>query len=127
VATLNPRIGVPEHEALLLLTKELKDLKLFVMVLLEGGNSVGTLPALFVVSASGSGQRNLDTLRHVIITGRRLTGVRGVSIHLAWYWAFLMCSLDFVQNVKEWPQCGGANASIRFDTEMTHGANAGAL
>lgn len=24
-----------------------------------------------------------------------------------------------------WPKCGGANASIRFDPEITHGANAG--
>jgi hypothetical protein len=25
----------------------------------------------------------------------------------------------------QWPKCGGANGSIRFDPEITHGANAG--
>ncbi|CAN0183646.1 unnamed protein product, partial [Discosporangium mesarthrocarpum] len=27
--------------------------------------------------------------------------------------------------ISEWPKCGGANGSIRFDPEITHGANAG--
>lgn len=30
-----------------------------------------------------------------------------------------------LQNVEEWPACGGANGSIRFDKELAHGANAG--
>jgi L-ascorbate peroxidase len=28
-------------------------------------------------------------------------------------------------NIKEWPQCGGAIGSIRFEPEINHGANAG--
>eukprot|EP00612_Vaucheria_litorea_P001459 CAMPEP_0171457782 /NCGR_PEP_ID=MMETSP0945-20130129/3720_1 /TAXON_ID=109269 /ORGANISM="Vaucheria litorea, Strain CCMP2940" /LENGTH=290 /DNA_ID=CAMNT_0011983453 /DNA_START=137 /DNA_END=1009 /DNA_ORIENTATION=- len=27
--------------------------------------------------------------------------------------------------ISEWPKCGGANASIRFEPEINHGANAG--
>jgi hypothetical protein len=29
------------------------------------------------------------------------------------------------QNVKAWPACGGATASIRFSPEIDHAANAG--
>lgn len=28
-------------------------------------------------------------------------------------------------SIKEWPKCGGAIGSIRFDPEINHGANAG--
>jgi hypothetical protein len=31
----------------------------------------------------------------------------------------------FGQNIKEWPQRGGANGSIRFYPEIKHAANAG--
>ena len=27
--------------------------------------------------------------------------------------------------ISEWPACGGANGSIRFEPEINHGANAG--
>lgn len=31
----------------------------------------------------------------------------------------------FDQDISDWPQCGGANGSIRFKPEIDHGANAG--
>lgn len=31
------------------------------------------------------------------------------------------------RNIKEWPQRGGANGSLRFDVELKHGANAGTV
>lgn len=37
-----------------------------------------------------------------------------------------MLPLSVLQNIKEWPQRGGANGSIRFYPEQQHGANAGA-
>ncbi len=39
----------------------------------------------------------------------------------------LMCALPFLQRIKEFPQRGGANGSIRFYPEIGHAANAGAL
>ncbi|KAG6478162.1 hypothetical protein ZIOFF_061594 [Zingiber officinale] len=29
------------------------------------------------------------------------------------------------KNIEEWPQCGGANGSLRFEIELKHSANAG--
>lgn len=29
------------------------------------------------------------------------------------------------KNIKEWPQRGGANGSLRFEIELKHAANAG--
>lgn len=29
------------------------------------------------------------------------------------------------KNVEEWPKCGGANGSLRFEIELKHAANAG--
>ena len=33
--------------------------------------------------------------------------------------------MHLMQNISEWPQRGGANGSVRFYPEITHGANAG--
>lgn len=43
-----------------------------------------------------------------------------IMIRLAWH-----DSGTFDAAVREWPACGGANGSIRFDEELDHGANAG--
>lgn len=43
-----------------------------------------------------------------------------ILVRLAWHDAG-----TFDQSVPTWPNCGGANGSIRFDPEMNHGANAG--
>jgi L-ascorbate peroxidase len=44
-----------------------------------------------------------------------------IMVRLAWHDAG-----TFDKNVKaEWPKAGGANASIRFEPEINHGANAG--
>ena len=34
-------------------------------------------------------------------------------------------SMHLLQNISEWPQRGGANGSVRFYPEISHGANAG--
>jgi catalase (peroxidase I) len=43
-----------------------------------------------------------------------------ILVRLAWHDAG-----TFDQRTRAWPECGGANGSIRFDVEMGHGANAG--
>ncbi|CAM9706373.1 unnamed protein product [Choristocarpus tenellus] len=43
-----------------------------------------------------------------------------ILIRLAWH-----DSGTYDASIKEWPLCGGANGSIRFDPEIMHGANAG--
>lgn len=43
-----------------------------------------------------------------------------ILVRLAWH-----DSGSYDKSVSEWPQCGGANASIRFSPELAHGANAG--
>lgn len=41
-------------------------------------------------------------------------------VRLAWH-----DSATYNASISSWPQCGGANGSIRFDTELVHGGNAG--
>lgn len=43
-----------------------------------------------------------------------------ILVRLAWH-----DSGTFDASCPAWPQCGGANGSIRFDAELGHGANAG--
>mmetsp|Transcript_33926 Transcript_33926/g.41032 ORF Transcript_33926/g.41032 Transcript_33926/m.41032 type:complete len:312 (+) Transcript_33926:123-1058(+) len=43
-----------------------------------------------------------------------------IMLRLAWHDAG-----TYDHGVKSWPECGGANGSIRFDKELEHGANAG--
>jgi len=43
-----------------------------------------------------------------------------ILVRLAWH-----DSGTYDQRIKAWPQCGGANGAIRFDPEMTMGANNG--
>mmetsp|Transcript_51898 Transcript_51898/g.105666 ORF Transcript_51898/g.105666 Transcript_51898/m.105666 type:complete len:360 (+) Transcript_51898:2-1081(+) len=48
------------------------------------------------------------------------TNANPLMVRLAWH-----DSGTYDVNIKEWPACGGAIGSIRFDPEITHGANAG--
>ena len=43
-----------------------------------------------------------------------------ILVRLAWH-----DSGTYDRTIKSFPQCGGANGSIRFPTELKHGANAG--
>ncbi|ETO23409.1 hypothetical protein RFI_13773 [Reticulomyxa filosa] len=43
-----------------------------------------------------------------------------ILVRLAWH-----DSGTYDRTIRSWPTCGGANGSIRFDTELKHGANAG--
>jgi L-ascorbate peroxidase len=43
-----------------------------------------------------------------------------ILVRLAWH-----DSGTYNKTISSWPQCGGANGSIRFEKELAHGANAG--
>jgi hypothetical protein len=43
-----------------------------------------------------------------------------VQVRLGWHDAG-----TYDKNITEWPKCGGANGSLRFEVELKHGANAG--
>uniref|UniRef100_A0A453Q733 L-ascorbate peroxidase n=1 Tax=Aegilops tauschii subsp. strangulata TaxID=200361 RepID=A0A453Q733_AEGTS len=43
-----------------------------------------------------------------------------VQVRLGWH-----DSGTYDKNIEEWPQRGGADGSLRFDPELSHGANAG--
>jgi L-ascorbate peroxidase len=43
-----------------------------------------------------------------------------VQVRLGWH-----DSGTYDKNIEEWPQRGGADGSLRFDAELSHGANAG--
>ncbi|TVU29720.1 hypothetical protein EJB05_21302 [Eragrostis curvula] len=45
-----------------------------------------------------------------------------IMVRLGWH-----DSGTYDKNIKEWPQCGGADGSLRFDAELKHGANAGLI
>ncbi|KAE8812112.1 putative L-ascorbate peroxidase 6, chloroplastic [Hordeum vulgare] len=42
------------------------------------------------------------------------------QVHLGWHDAG-----TYAKNISEWPRCGGANGSLRFEIELKHAANAG--
>lgn len=48
------------------------------------------------------------------------TNANPIMVRLAWHDAG-----TYDVNIKDWPKCGGAIGSIRFDPEINHGANAG--
>ncbi|KAL5215831.1 hypothetical protein ABZP36_007232 [Zizania latifolia] len=50
----------------------------------------------------------------------RTTHCHPILVRLGWH-----DSGTYDKNIKEWPQRGGANGSLRFDVELKHGANAG--
>lgn len=49
-----------------------------------------------------------------------MTSYTFVQVRLGWHDAG-----TYDKNITEWPKCGGANGSLRFEAELKHGANAG--
>lgn len=44
----------------------------------------------------------------------------GLQVRLGWH-----DTGTYDKNIEEWPKCGGANGSLRFEIELKHSANAG--
>ncbi|XP_006652305.1 probable L-ascorbate peroxidase 7, chloroplastic [Oryza brachyantha] len=67
-----------------------------------------------------SGAAELRAAREDIRELLRTTHCHPILVRLGWHDAG-----TYDKNIKEWPQRGGANGSLRFDVELKHGANAG--
>eukprot|EP00803_Ostreobium_quekettii_P005110 evm.model.scf_2526.2 EVM.evm.TU.scf_2526.2 scf_2526:7640-12070(-) len=71
-------------------------------------------PAISAESAQLEGAR--DAVAELI----RSKSCNPILVRLAWHDAG-----TYNKDIPDWPQCGGANGSIRFKPEIDHGANAG--
>ncbi|GJN02900.1 hypothetical protein PR202_ga20291 [Eleusine coracana subsp. coracana] len=73
-------------------------------------------------TATASDPAQLKTAREDIKELLRTTHCHPILVRLGWHDAG-----TYDKNIKEWPQRGGANGSLRFDAELKHGANAGLI
>uniref|UniRef100_A0A0D3FW25 Peroxidase n=1 Tax=Oryza barthii TaxID=65489 RepID=A0A0D3FW25_9ORYZ len=71
-------------------------------------------------AAVASGAAELKAAREDIRELLKTTHCHPILVRLGWH-----DSGTYDKNIKEWPQRGGANGSLRFDVELKHGANAG--
>lgn len=65
-------------------------------------------------------RKQLASLRSDLLKFIDDTNCNPILVRLAWH-----DSGTFDRTIKSFPQCGGANGSIRFARELKHGANAG--
>ncbi|CAN6476053.1 unnamed protein product [Victoria cruziana] len=82
----------------------------------HSANSSSTLS----VSCVASDPEQLRKAREDIKELLKTTFCHPILVRLGWHDAG-----TYNKNIQEWPQCGGANGSLRFDIELKHGANAG--
>ncbi|TVU14459.1 hypothetical protein EJB05_37929, partial [Eragrostis curvula] len=71
---------------------------------------------------AASDPAQLKAAREDIMELLRTTHCHPILVRLGWHDAG-----TYDRNIKEWPQRGGANGSLRFDVELKHGANAGLI
>lgn len=57
---------------------------------------------------------------HNLVITLYLMNIIWQQVRLGWHDAG-----TYNKNIEEWPQCGGANGSLRFEVEQKHAANAG--
>jgi len=62
----------------------------------------------------------LKACKELVYSMMKESNCAPIMVRLAWH-----DSGTYNSYVKSWPECGGANGSIRFDPEINHGANAG--
>uniref|UniRef100_A0A0E0DEG6 L-ascorbate peroxidase n=1 Tax=Oryza meridionalis TaxID=40149 RepID=A0A0E0DEG6_9ORYZ len=85
------------------------------------GRSVRCMASASAASAAvASGAAELKAAREDIKELLKTTHCHPILVRLGWH-----DSGTYDKNIKEWPQRGGANGSLRFDVELKHGANAG--
>uniref|UniRef100_A0A0E0KQV2 L-ascorbate peroxidase n=1 Tax=Oryza punctata TaxID=4537 RepID=A0A0E0KQV2_ORYPU len=83
------------------------------------GRSVRCMAAS-AAAAVASDAAELKAAREDIRELLETTHCHPILVRLGWH-----DSGTYDKNIKEWPQRGGANGSLRFDVELKHGANAG--
>ncbi|KAF3787339.1 L-ascorbate peroxidase T [Nymphaea thermarum] len=72
------------------------------------------------VRCAASDPEQLRKAREDIKELLKTTFCHPILVRLGWH-----DSGTYNKNIQEWPQCGGANGSLRFEIELKHGANAG--
>nr|CAB3463245.1 unnamed protein product [Digitaria exilis] len=71
-------------------------------------------------SAAGDAASELRGAREDVKQLLKTTSCHPILVRLGWHDAG-----TYDKNIAEWPKCGGANGSLRFEIELKHGANAG--
>ncbi|CAL9205594.1 unnamed protein product [Musa hybrid cultivar] len=80
---------------------------------------IGPRRTMLVLCAS-SDPAQLRSAREDIKELLKTTFCHPILVRLGWHDAG-----TYDKNVVEWPKCGGANGSLRFEIELNHAANAG--
>ncbi|KAL6634174.1 hypothetical protein ACP70R_026845 [Stipagrostis hirtigluma subsp. patula] len=84
------------------------------------GRGGGALRVVRCMAASDAAQ--LKSAREDIKELFKTTYCHPIMVRLGWH-----DSGTYDKNIEEWPQRGGADGSLRFDPELSHGANAGLI
>ncbi|KAE8812830.1 thylakoid-bound ascorbate peroxidase [Hordeum vulgare] len=85
------------------------------------GGAAGVVPRLQVLRCmAASDAAQLKSAREDIKEILKTTYCHPHPVRLGWH-----DSGTYDKNIEEWPQRGGADGSLRFDPELSHGANAG--
>uniref|UniRef100_A0ACD5YUF2 Uncharacterized protein n=1 Tax=Avena sativa TaxID=4498 RepID=A0ACD5YUF2_AVESA len=82
------------------------------------GGAGGALRVVRCMAASDAAQ--LKSAREDIKEILKTSYCHPILVRLGWH-----DSGTYDKNIEEWPQRGGADGSLRFDPELSHGANAG--
>uniref|UniRef100_A0A453Q728 Plant heme peroxidase family profile domain-containing protein n=1 Tax=Aegilops tauschii subsp. strangulata TaxID=200361 RepID=A0A453Q728_AEGTS len=86
-----------------------------------GAGAAGVVPRLRVVRCMAASEAaQLKSAREDIKEILKTTYCHPILVRLGWH-----DSGTYDKNIEEWPQRGGADGSLRFDPELSHGANAG--
>ncbi|KAL6899788.1 hypothetical protein ACP4OV_006446 [Aristida adscensionis] len=86
----------------------------------RGRGGGGGLRVVRCMAASDAAQ--LKSAREDIKELFKTTYCHPIMVRLGWH-----DSGTYDKNIEEWPQRGGADGSLRFDPELSHGANAGLI
>jgi L-ascorbate peroxidase len=86
----------------------------------RGGRS--SLKLSMSASVSAEKVQQLKECKQALAELLDKTNANPLMVRLAWH-----DSGTYDKAISDWPKCGGAIGSIRFEPEITHGANAGEL
>ncbi|KAF0888395.1 hypothetical protein E2562_014213 [Oryza meyeriana var. granulata] len=88
-------------------------------LLLVSPQELGRRPASWA-AAAGDAEAELRGVREDVKQLLKATSCHPILVRLGWHDAG-----TYDKNITEWPKCGGANGSLRFEIELKHAANAG--